>query len=278
MPRNKTTQNLGNLDGHVLLFGGVYSNLQALQQMKAIALDLEIPPARIICTGDIIGYCAQPEACVQTIRDWGISNIAGNVEIQLREGEQDCGCDFSTDSRCDVFSRNWYTFAQREVSQSTLNWLHSLPDFIQFTFNNHSCLVVHGSYTETSEFIFKSTDWAVKEKNFALTHADLILAGHCGLPFHDSHNGKTWLNPGVIGMPANDGTARVWYALLHPQTSYPFFTHHSFTYDTACAAALMYQHNLPKDYARTLETGIWDNCDILPPTETALQGQRLVFN
>lgn len=277
MSRNKITQNLGNLDGPVLLFGGVYSNLQALKQMQAIASDLQIPPARVICTGDIIGYCAQPEACVQTIRDWEISSIAGNVEIQLREGEQDCGCDFSTDSRCDVFSRNWYAFAQREVSQSTLNWLHSLPDFIQFTFNNRSCLVVHGSYTETSEFIFKSTDWAVKEKNFALTHADLILAGHCGLPFNDSKSRKTWLNPGVIGMPANDGTARVWYALLHP-TANPLFTHHSFSYNSAGAAALMYQNNLPEAYARTLETGIWDNCDILPPTETMLQGQRLVFN
>lgn len=266
---------MGELTGPVLLFGGVYSNLQALEKMQVIAHDLKIPPTHIICTGDIIGYCAQPEACMQLIRDWGIWSIAGNVELQLREGQNECGCDFSAGSRCDVFSRNWYAFAQKSVSSATISWLHTLPHFIQFTYAHRTCVVVHGSYQETSEFIFKSTDWAAKERNFTQAGADVIIAGHCGLPFYDSRQGKTWLNPGVIGMPANDGTPRVWYGLLQPQAGGASFSHHAFEYDAKTAADLMHEQYLPPSYALTLETGIWDNCDILPEIESMAQGRRL---
>ena len=75
-------------------------------------------------------------------------------------------------------------------------------------------MVVHGSYFNISEFIFKSSPWAVKEPNFTETNADLVISGHCGLPFSETHDNKTWINPGVIGMPANNGNTAVWYAIL----------------------------------------------------------------
>ena len=55
------------------------------------------------------------------------------------------------------------------------------------------------------------------------------------------------------------------------------FEHHSFEYDHLTAAARMREHKLPAAYALTLETGLWDNCEILPPAETAAQGQRISF-
>ena len=47
MERKKVTKDIGQLAGRVLVFGGVYSNLQALQKMKAIAESLSIPPEHI---------------------------------------------------------------------------------------------------------------------------------------------------------------------------------------------------------------------------------------
>lgn len=267
---------LGRLDGPLLVFGGVYGNLPALQELKRIAQAMGLPPTQIICTGDVVAYCAEPEACVQTIRDWGIHTLAGNVELQIARGEADCGCDFDAGSRCDVFSRHWYPFVQSQLGAASVAWMRTLPHHIRFQYGAHTIQVVHGSYHGVSDYVFASTPWAVKMRNFADAQADVILAGHCGLPFHDVRDGHYWLNAGVIGMPANDGTPRVWYMLLDTLPDGRLvYEHHAFLYDHAEAARRMRECRLPEAYALTLSTGIWDNCDILPDAETAQQGQRI---
>lgn len=273
----KITKDLGTLNSKVLLFGGVYSNLQALEALKKIADSIGISNHNILCTGDIVGYCAQPEECITAIKEWGIKSIAGNVEEQLIKGEKNCGCDFNPGSRCDDFSKEWYPFAQSKVSKSSIEWLATLPNFITFTYADKKCIIIHGSYKHTSEFIFKSTPWATKLRNFETSKADIIIAGHCGLPFHETKDQKTWINAGVIGMPANNGSQNVWYVILDQQNGKINFKHHELTYDFEKANSLMTTYNLPKAYAETLKTGIWDNCEILPPQEAALQGQSIIF-
>lgn len=266
---------LGPKEGPMLIFGGIYSNLQALNALRELAEEQGIVPENIINTGDIVGYCAQPEESLQVVRDWGIHNILGNVEIQLRDEVEDCGCNFDDGSRCDMFSRQWFPYAQEQVSRESLAWLHTLTDHLTFSYAGRRVAVVHGSANETAEFVFESTDWAVKDANFEKTQADVIIGGHCGLPFHDARGMHLWLNPGVIGMPANDGTPRVWYVVLDDSEGDFAFSHHSFTYDAAAARALMLEKKLPATYAETLVTGVWDNCEILPDAESALQGVEI---
>lgn len=261
-----------NIQGKVLLFGGVYSNLQALEKLKSIAEKNNIPPENCICTGDIVGYCAQPEETIQLFKLWGAKSIAGNVEIQLREGAEDCGCDFRKGSRCDGFSQLWYPYAQSKLSKSSLDFIKEIPDHIQFTYAEKKTIVVHGSWTNVSEFIFKSTPWEVKQSTFEATKSDLIIAGHCGLPFKQIENEKLWINPGVIGMPANDGNPTVWYAVLNDAEKEVSITHHAMNYNHKLTSKLMYNGLLPEEYARTIITGIWDNTEILPPVESGLQG------
>ncbi len=269
-------KNIGELRGPLLLFGGVYSNLQALEQMMAIADKQGFQPQQIICTGDVVGYCAKPEEVVQAIRDWGIHCIAGNVELQLRDGEKDCGCDFNNGSRCDIFSRQWYPYAQSVLSKEAIEWMHALPHHISFQYAGLRARVVHGSVDHVSGYVFHSTPWSEKNEQLQKGEADLIMGGHCGLPFNHIQEGKYWLNPGVIGMPANDATTRVWYMTLNDQKGF-HFTHHSFNYDHGAAAQQMREKHLPEAYALTLETGLWDNCEILPPQETEVQGVRIDF-
>lgn len=270
-------QELGNIEGKVILFGGVYSNLQALEALLKEADKLGVPYSNLICTGDIIGYCAQPEEVSQLMRKHNIRSIAGNVEQQLREEEEDCGCDFEEGTTCDSLSKTWYPYAQIHISEETKSWLDTIPLNISFTFGNKKCVVVHGSYFNISEFVFKSSPWETKDPNFAKTEADVIIAGHCGLPFVDRNENKTWLNPGVIGMPANDGNTTVWYATLEVVNGEIEMTHHSLAYDFNTAASLMVKAQLPSQYSLTLKTGIWDNCDILPEEETKNQGKEIDF-
>ena len=271
------THDLGSLTGPVLVFGGVYSNLEALTALRREAERRRIPAGNVICTGDTPGYCADPEACLNLLEDWGVHSIAGNVEINLRDGVDDCGCNFSDGSRCDMFARLWYAYARAEVGERGLQYMHRLPRQLSFAYAGRRVHVLHGSAEHESEFVWKSTDWSVKEHSFARTRADVILASHSGLPFADAKNGKVWINSGAAGMPANDGTPRTWFVLLDDSYGDFRYTFHPLTYDVAAARAKMLAHRtrLPLSYAATLVTGIWDNTEIMPPTEAAQEGHAL---
>lgn len=273
----KKTNNLKEIQNPILIFGGVYSNLQALEKVIEIAHKNNIPAENCICTGDIVGYCGQPEETLQLFKNWGAQTIIGNVEEQLRNGFIDCGCDFTTGSRCDSLSKSWYPFAQSKISEESLSWLQTLPDFITFSFANKNCVVVHGAYHHISEFIFKSTSFEKKLPTFRETQANVVIAGHSGLPFLDNQNDLLWINPGVIGMPANNSSTKVWCAILNatPEIEVNFI---DFDYDFQLAQQHIELNYLPTEYATTLATGLWDNMDILPETERKLQGKPIIFN
>jgi len=269
---DKKIIHMGPKNGKLLLFGGVYSNLQALEQLISIAQAEGISAENCICTGDITGYCAQPEETVQLFRKWGAISIAGNIELQLANDSEDCGCEYKAGGRCDNFSKLWFPFTKGHLSKDSLQWISEIPKNISFDYGEKKITVVHGNYNNTSEFIFKSNANISKEKCFEETQSDVIIAGHCGLPFHQSIKNKLWLNPGVIGMPGNDGTPRVWYMILEVEKGEIKYTHRSFDYDYKTAQKLMFKNHLPEEYADTLSSGIWDNMEILPEIEKMGQG------
>lgn len=271
-------KHIGKLEGKVWVFGGTYSNLASLKQLKALSEEHDIPPQNIINTGDIAGYCGEPEECLQLIKNWGIHNILGNVEIQLRDQKDDCGCDFDEESRCHLFSKQWFPYVQKKVSEDSLDWLHKIPQYIHFNFADKKIGVLHGSFFNTSEYIFKSTDWDKKAENFKAMGVDVILSGHCGLPFSDQKNQKYWLNAGVIGMPANEGLPRVWALEIDDADNTFSFSHYYFDYDHKKTYKSMMENNLPEAYAKTILNGIWDNCEILPEEETLLCKQNIHQN
>ncbi len=264
-------KDIGTLNGKLFVFGGVYSNLQALQECMEIADSLGISPENRICTGDMIGYCAQPRETIEWLKNSSVKCIAGNVEIQLREGQDDCGCNFSENSRCDLFSRQWFPYAQQRITDSDRAWMQDLPEILTFSYAGKPVCVLHGGYFETAGYIFASTAWERKQSDFEASGSEVILAGHSGIPFQDVHDGRYWLNAGVIGMPPNDGKTGGWFLLLDDTDGFTF-SFHRFEYDHRQAAKRMREANLPEAYAHTLETGVWDNCEILPETERRQQG------
>ncbi len=267
---------IGTRTGELLVFGGVYSNLQALQAVSAFAKTRGILAQNIICTGDIVGYCADPTACIELVQEWGIHAIAGNVEMNIRDGLEDCGCNFDENSRCDLFSRIWYPYAFQQSSQGAVEYMHALPEYLTFRLGGATVLVVHGNYGNTSEFVWRSSDWkAIKGSAFAKTGADVVLAGHAGVPFAHEQEGKLWLNSGALGMPANDGTSRVWCATLAAAGDGADYEFHALDYDFDEARRRMLEQPLPKSYALTLANGLWDNTEIMPPNEAAWTGFAL---
>ena len=109
----------------------------------------------------------------------------------------------------------------------------------------------------------------------ALTGCDGVVAGHCGIPFARRLGDALWLNAGTVGLPADDGTPRVWYALLRSQAEGLRVSIHPLTYDHAAAASAMLAAGLPAGYAEALSSGIWPSCDILPLGERASRGEPI---
>jgi len=62
----------------VMVLGGPYSNLEATRAVLVEAARLEIPADRIICTGDVVAYGADPAATVELVRGSVRHVVMGN--------------------------------------------------------------------------------------------------------------------------------------------------------------------------------------------------------
>jgi predicted phosphodiesterase len=259
---------------HLLVFGGPYSNLRALTALRATAAALGIDAANTICTGDVVAYCAEPEETVAAMRDWGCHVIAGNCEEQLAANAGDCGCGFGEETACNVAAKDWYAFARQRVSADSRAWMAGLPRHLSFHFGSRRARVVHGGVRQINRFVFSSERSVVAEE-LSAADTDLVIAGHAGLPFVAEAEGRVWFNPGVIGMPANDGTPDGWYGLLTRDDSGVRLSTHRLAYDHAAAAMVTAAGGHANGYARALTTGLWPSLDVLPPTERAATGTAL---
>lgn len=265
------------LTGPALIFGGPYSNLEATQAVLAEATRRGIPPSHVICTGDVVAYCADAVETVVLIRRAGIHVLMGNCEESLGTGAEDCGCGFAEGSACDLLSVAWFAHASRTLGPEERQWMAALPRFLVVEIAGLRLAVVHGSFAAINRFVFASTPAPAKAADLDAAEVDGILAGHSGLPFTQAIGGRLWHNSGAIGMPANDGTPRIWGSLLTPgpEPRTLAIEHLALTYPHESAAAKMRAAGLPEGYANALSTGLWPSCDVLPPAEMAERGKAL---
>jgi predicted phosphodiesterase len=261
------------LDAPWLVFGGPYSNLQATQAVLEEAARRDIPPARVLCTGDVVAYGADARATTELVMDSGIRVLMGNCEEQLAAGALDCGCGFEEGTTCDALSAAWYAHARREVTPAQRAWMAALPRHLMLALpDGRRLAVIHGGAREINRFLFPSAADRVLAGEIAATGCDGVLAGHSGIPFARRVGAGLWLNAGAVGMPAHDGTPRGWFAVLTPNAQGLHVALHALDYPHAEAARAMRAARLPEGYAAALETGLWPSEDVLPPAERAGRG------
>ena len=258
----------------LLVFGGPYSNLRAVQAIRATARTFGIGPEQTICTGDVVAYCAEPEETVIAIRDWGCHVIAGNCEEQLAAGADDCGCGFALGTACERAAKDWFAYANRRISADSRAWMAALPGHLAFPYAGRRLRVVHGGVRQVNRFVFGSMTDVIAEE-LACADADLVIGGHAGVPFVAKSGSSTWFNPGVIGMPANDGTPAGWFGLIWYDGDDVILETHRLSYDFAGAASAVSRAGHADGYARALQTGLWPSLDVLPAAERAAAGRHL---
>lgn len=270
-----TALDLGAFDRPILICGGAYGNLPALEALAAFQRRAGIQDSHVIHTGDAVAYCANTEAATQFIASRGWHAIKGNVEEQIAAGAADCGCGFEEGSACDVASARWYAHAVATLSADSKAWMAGLPSHLTFEMSGVRAAVVHGSFRQTNRFMWASLPEAEFTSELDASGSDLMIAGHTGIPFTRQIGNRCWHNSGALGMPANDGTQRVWVSVISPADRGVAITHHALTFEAAPAAAAIRRDGLPAGYADGLETGLWPSLDILPAVERIATGKAL---
>ena len=251
---------LGELNGEITVFGGPYSNIQALDAL------LQHARGTLICTGDLVAYCAAPNEVIARVRASDIHVLAGNCEKQLAAHALDCGCGFEDGTTCDVLSAAWYAYANAQVDEDARAWMGQLPDIVTFTQNGRKTALIHGGVTDVARFLWSvSPEQAFLEELDALNmlcgDVDIVIAGHSGIAFERDIGGVRWINAGVIGMPPHDGAHQTEFLRISETGAYRF---EKLEYDVASAVQDMQDAGLTQGYHTTLQTGIWPSEDVLP--------------
>lgn len=256
---------LGEMKGPLMLFGGPYSNAQAMTALLDTAKEHRIAGASLICTGDTVAYGAAPVETVEMVRASGATVIAGNVEQQLAASEDSCGCGFEDGSTCDRLSQSWFSYADAAIGPQDRVWMADLPDVVSFQHAGARYAVIHGMARDVSGFLWETDsdakfleDWTVLESKVGkINH---VISGHSGRAFMRHFNCGRWINAGVIGMPPHKGLPQTQYAILDAG-DVSFF---DLNYDYHGASRDMRDQGLPDGYAAALQTGYWPSEDVLP--------------
>lgn len=199
------------------IISDIHSNLEALN----IVLNEMENVDEFICTGDIVGYGANPNYCIKRIKDINCKSIAGNH-------------DFGAINKLDI---NYFNYAAREaivwtsqkLNKESLNYLLSLDKYLDI---ENDVFAVHGSPREpmweyildknTASLIFIKYDFKIyfighshiagcfsfDKDNQQIDYTNLINGGYVNI----LKNKKYIINTGSVGQP-RDGNPKSSYGI-----------------------------------------------------------------
>jgi len=224
----------------------IHSNLEALT--SALALIDADPVDHIVCLGDIVGYGADPNDCVQIVRERCDVVIRGNHDAAVVHTE--ISRSFTSYARIGVF------WTRSHISEENLAFLESLP--LQRTLND--LLFVHASPCEPDQWRY-IVDESDARQTFQCFSERVCFIGHSHFPgVYDQHgrilspsrNGRTLINVGSVGQPRDHD----------PRLSYGMFDTEDWTYrniraeyDIDTAARKILRAELPRALANRLYIG-----------------------
>ncbi|HEU0317808.1 MAG TPA: radical SAM protein, partial [Solirubrobacteraceae bacterium] len=243
--------------------GGVYANPYAL---RAFLDDAARRGAdRRFCLGDLGGFGAECDA-VWPLLD-GVETIAGNYDLAIGRGDDDCGCGYS-DPRDNLYAQVLYDYTRAHTGPDFAAWMRELPAERRFACAGVDVHMVHGSPLAVNDFMWESLDDEELGSRVAASGAGLLVCTHTGIPWQRRVDGTLVVNVGTIGRPANDGRRVGWYALIDCRDGEARAELVALPYDWRAQAASMRAAGLPEAFVVTVETGWWTTClEVVPPAE-----------
>jgi len=240
----------------VAVVSDIHANRHAFEAtLEAVAAS---EAAELWCLGDLVGYGAEPDACVELARAHAAVCLAGNHDMAV-----------AGEIPLDEFSRGASLAAQwtREVlAAENLEFLHGLSPQGQ----EGAVGLYHASPRDPVWEYVLSALLAELCMNAQAQRISLIGHSHVALSFNrregalatgeprrdnamlDVSAGEWLLNPGSVGQP-RDGDPRASWMLLDLDEMAVSF--HRASYDVAGAAAAIRAARLPDSLAERLEYG-----------------------
>lgn len=251
----------------IAVFGGVYSNAQALTAMLDDGRRRDVDA--VYCLGDVGGFGPHPDRVYPLLREAGVRMVQGNYDLSIAEGRDDCGCGY-IDPRDNHYAHLSYVYTLAGTSRDNRAWLATLPASRRVRLGERRVVMCHGSPRRVNEFLWESTTPNGLLRRFlGAADADVLLCTHTGIKWHRALGDVDAVNVGVIGRPENDGRTNVWYTLLtaDPDLTVEFIP---VAYDHDTLARQVEDEALPKEFAETVRTGWWTTClENLPARERA---------
>lgn len=120
------------------ILGDIHSNLSALrtalEHVRTAGVDL------IVSVGDVVGYGAAPEACIELLRD---------AEAVVVQGNHDAACVGAIDARCfNQTAKKALDWTRDQLDDESMEWLASLPMHLVL----EHCEVTHGTFDHPDHF------------------------------------------------------------------------------------------------------------------------------
>ncbi len=254
----------------IAAFGGPYANPYALAACLADVAEREC--AETLCLGDLGGFGAECDAVWPLLTGSGVRCLAGNYDIAIGRGDEDCGCGYA-DERDNEFAQIMYDHTRAATSPGFAAWMRTLPGEIRLEAGGVDVLAVHGSPVAVNDFLWESLgDDELRLRLDAIPggHPGVLLCTHTGLPWQRRVDRTLIVNVGAVGRPANDGRSETWYAVLELEAGEARAELVPVAYDWPAQAASMRAAGLPEPFVETIETGWWTTClEIVPPPERA---------
>ncbi len=171
------------------IISDIHSNLEALEVMlKRLAAE---QVERICCLGDIVGYGANPNECVERVREACPVSILGN---------HDAACTGHTSTEYfNSYARSAIEWTGRVLSEENLAYLKSLP----LTHNDDDLFLVHATPKEPQAWNYITSPAEAQPHLDLLSHGATAFIGHSHVParFEDAAAKKRIINVGSVGQP-----------------------------------------------------------------------------
>ena len=239
------------------VFSDVHGNLEALEAVLHALRQENVD--RVWCLGDLVGYGANPNECVDRIREAAHAVVIGNHDAACIGAESSEG--FNPNAKIAV---DW---TGNQLSASNKAWIRSLP----LTESIEDILLVHASPFEPEHwhYIHTRTKPPEVERGFSATTARCAFVGHShqqlvlvkrsaefyrflGTQLQLEEGHRYLVNVGSAGQP-RDGDARAAFVLY--DTVKETITLSRVTYDVATAQRKIREAGLPGILADRLESG-----------------------
>jgi diadenosine tetraphosphatase ApaH/serine/threonine PP2A family protein phosphatase len=241
----------------IVIVADIHSNLEAFEAVLEHAA-AQRPIDRLWCLGDVVGYAADPSACVALLRQYPHTAVAGNHDLAA-VGKLPTD-DFNAAA---AWAAAW---TARQLSAEEREYLSSLP----FVAVEGDFTLVHGSLRSPEWEYLLSADAAAE--HLRLQETPYGLVGHSHIPFVALERegsmaamaalkdgdvlklGEVRLvvNPGGVGQP-RDGDPRASYAVYDDEGR--TITLHRVEYDLEETQRKILEAGLPRHLAERLAHG-----------------------